>query len=81
MLNGRWLLKNKNYTISQETHKEIEEAGFNIEFAIKYFKSVVVEFGVEIEYRGDIATPATLGTRTYSYSRYGERFSLGDIKI
>ena len=76
---GRWILKNINYVISEETHNEIEKAGFSIEFAIKYFKSVVLEFKVDIEYRIDLATPATLGTRTYSYSRTGKRFALGNI--
>jgi len=79
ILKGRWILKNINYVISEETHNEIEKAGFSIEFAIKYFKSVILEFKVDIEYWIDLATPATLGTRTYSYSRTGKRFALGNI--
>ena len=78
MLKGRWVLQNINYVISEESHAELKMAGFPIEFAIKYFKSVVLEFGVEIRYNIDLATPANQGSRTYSYSREGVRSPVGN---
>ncbi len=78
MLQGRWLLHNINYTLAQDTYREITQAGFSIAFAIKYFKSVVLEFGVTVEYQSNLETPAISPKKTYSFSRQGERFALQD---
>lgn len=77
MLGGRWLLNAINYVVREETAKTLWQQGFSIDFAIKHFKDVVVEFGIEIEFRRDLDVPARLPQRTYSFSRYGERIDLG----
>jgi SAM-dependent methyltransferase len=76
ILGGRWLLRNINWVVSPRVEWELASKGFSMDFAIRYLRSVVTEFGVEIEFRRDLATPAAVPTRTYSYSRYGPRFAL-----
>lgn len=73
LLCGRWLLKNINYVVLPEVEKELVDRGFKIDFAIRYFKSVVKEFGVEIEFRSDLNVAPITPIKTYSHSRYGER--------
>jgi SAM-dependent methyltransferase len=75
-LRGRWLILNINYVVLEETEKEILENGFSVDFAIHYFKSVVCEFGVDIEFRRDPKLAPVVPRRTYSYSRVGQRFPL-----
>jgi SAM-dependent methyltransferase len=76
LLCGRWLLRNINYVVRPEVEKELLDHGFSIDFAIRYLKSVVLEFGVDIEFRRDLSIPAVTPVRTYSYSREGPRYSL-----
>lgn len=75
-LGGRWLLRNINYVVLPEIEREIQDHGFSMHFAIRYFKSVVVEFGIEIEFRRDSGTDQPRPSYTYSHSRDGERFRL-----
>ena len=76
ILGGRWLLRNINWVVSPEVEAELAREGVSMNFAIRYLRSVVTEFGVEIEFRRDLATPPAVPTRTYSHSRYGPRFAL-----
>lgn len=76
LLRGRWLFRNVNFVVTPAVEQELLDRGFSIDFAIRYFKSVVQEFGVEIEFRKDLALPAVMPTRTYSHSRDGARFPL-----
>jgi SAM-dependent methyltransferase len=76
LLNGRWLLKNINYIVPADVKQDLVSHGFSIDFAIRYFKSVVKEFGVELEFTRDLEVPATTPIRSYSHERYGERFTL-----
>lgn len=76
MLRGRWLLHNVNFVVLPATEQELREHNFSVEFAIKYLKGVVLEFQVDMEYRSDLSVPATIPTRTYSHSRYEQRFPL-----
>jgi SAM-dependent methyltransferase len=76
ILGGRWLLRNLNYVVLTDTAREIANHKFSVDFAIRYFKSVVAEFGVEIEFRRNSDTPPVMPIRTYSHSRDGQRFPL-----
>ena len=78
LLRGRWLLLKINYIVSPETEQEILNQGFSMDFAIRYFKSVITEFGVEIEFRRDLSVGPVVPRRTYSRSRQGERLALED---
>lgn len=73
---GRWLILNVNFVVLAETEQEILDNGFSVDFAIRYFKSVVHEFGVEMEFRRDPTFAPVIPQRTYSYNRYSERFPL-----
>ena len=73
MLGGRWLLHRINFVVGQQTIDELAANGVAVDFAVKYFKGVVVEFGVEIEFQRDLDTPVVHPTRAWSTSRYGER--------
>lgn len=76
VMRGRWLIHNINYVVFADTEKEIRENGFSVDFAVRYFKSVVQEFGVEMEYKQDPTLAPVIPQRTYSYTRYSERFPL-----
>jgi SAM-dependent methyltransferase len=73
---GRWLIVKINYVVLAETEQEILANGFSVDFAIRYFKSVVAEFGVEMEFRRDPTLAPVIPQRTYSYNRLSERFPL-----
>jgi SAM-dependent methyltransferase len=76
MLGGRWQLNRIVYNVPIEVAHEIEQAGFSLDFAIRYFKGVAVEFGVEIEFREDPAVPVVVPQRVWAPSRQGERTAL-----
>jgi SAM-dependent methyltransferase len=73
---GRWLILNINYVVLPEKEKELLKNGVSVDFAIRYFKSVVAEFGVEMVFRRDPTLAPIMPRRTYSHSRVGQRFSL-----
>lgn len=81
VLNGRWQFQNINFVVAPETEKELVGHGFTIDFAVRYFKSVVMEFGVEFEFTRDMAIPALMPKRTYSHTRYGPRFPLQPVPM
>ena len=78
LLGGRWLLRNINYVVSTQVESELSNKGISVDFALRYFKSVATEFGVEIDFTRDLKVPAVMPIRTYSHSRYGERFVLSE---
>ena len=47
-----------------------------LDFAVRYFKGVVKELGVEIEYRQDLSVPVCVPQRVYAASRFGDRLAL-----
>jgi hypothetical protein len=73
MLGGRWLLHRINFVVLPRTVVDLEANGVAVDFAVRYFKGVVVEFGVEIEFRRALDTPVVEPVRAWSTSRYGER--------
>jgi SAM-dependent methyltransferase len=73
---GRWQFRNVNYVVREETEKDLLSHGVSMDFAIRYYKGVVLEFGVEFEFTRNMDVPAILPRRTYSYTREGERFPL-----
>lgn len=76
MLGGRWQLHRIVYAIPTPVVAEIEAAGFTLDFALRYFKGVPLEFGVEIEFRTDPAIPPVMPERVYVTSRHGEQLPL-----
>jgi SAM-dependent methyltransferase len=81
MLNGRWLLQTIVYVIEQQTIDDLARHGVELDFAVRHLKDVVKEMGVEIEFRSDLAVPASIPTRAYATSRFGERRPLEPANI
>lgn len=73
MLNGRWLLRRFVFVIDQPTIDDLARHAVDLDFAVKYLKGVVREFGVEIEYRDDLAVPPLAPERVYATERFGPR--------
>jgi SAM-dependent methyltransferase len=71
MLGGRWQLRKIVYSIPPENVAQLEREGVGLDFAVKYFKGVVREFGVEIEFRADPATPVIGPDLVYVTERFG----------
>jgi SAM-dependent methyltransferase len=76
MLRGRWLLHSINYVIRPDIQADIARNGVTLDFAVRYFKNVVEEFGVDIEYQSDLAVPVVLPKRYWSDTRFGARQDL-----
>jgi SAM-dependent methyltransferase len=76
MLGGRWLLHRIVYVVLPGTLEDLGRQGVGLAFAIRYLKGVVHEFGVEIEFRADLAVPAVVPEVVYATARDGERHPL-----
>lgn len=74
--NVQWLLKQVNYMVPERVEKELRRNGFSVDFAIKYFKGVVKEFGVFIEISRKAENKSVSLIKTYSNSRSGKQFQL-----
>jgi SAM-dependent methyltransferase len=77
MLQGRWQLIRFVYVIDQATIDDLNSHDVELDFAVRYFKGVVKELGVEIEYRQDLSVPVSVPQRVYAASRFGDRVALG----
>jgi SAM-dependent methyltransferase len=78
ILGGRWLLHRINFVVLPETVAELEANNVSVDFAVKYFKGVVVEFGVEIEFQRDLDAPVVYPVRSWSTSRDAPRHPFTD---
>lgn len=76
MLKGRWLLNSINFVVHEHVEAELLKNGFSVDFAIKYFKGVVLEFCVEMTFTRDLSAPVVFPKRTYSRTRTGARQNL-----
>jgi SAM-dependent methyltransferase len=76
ILGARWQLREIQFAIAPETVDELRRHGFELDFALRYFKGVAREFGVHITVWHDGAPKPEPPRRTYSYERDGERFAL-----
>ena len=76
MLRGHWLLVRFIFVIDQAIIDDLARHGVELDFAVRYYKGVVREFGVEAEYRSDLATPPRVPERVYATERFGPRRQL-----
>ena len=76
MLLGRWQLKSFTYVIPVEIQADLGRNGVTLDFAVRYLKDVVEEFGVEIEFRTEIDIPPVLPKRLWTDTRFGVRQDL-----
>jgi SAM-dependent methyltransferase len=76
MLRGHWLLREFVFVIDQSTIDDLARHGVSLDFAVRYYKGVVREFGVVAEFRSDLATPVVAPARVYATERFGDRLPL-----
>ena len=62
--------------IDQAVIDDLRRHGVDLDFAVRYYKGVVREFGVEAEYHSDLATPPRIPERVYATERFGSRRQL-----
>ena len=72
LLGGRWLLDSVTFIVNPNVQGELQSHGVPIDFAIKYHKGVVEEFGVDLTYRADLDAPGVEPKRLWSHTRFGE---------
>ncbi len=79
-LKATWLLKEFVYIIEPQALTELYSNKIDLDFALKYYKGVVKEFGVSIEirhnYHGAICQPK----RTFAINRYAQRYPLNSVQ-
>ena len=73
MLRGRWQFDALNFVIPEWVAADLRAQNVPIDFAVKYYKGVVEEFGVEMTYRTDPAAEILRPVRSYSLTRLGPR--------
>ena len=66
MLNGRWLLQRFVFVIEPATIADLEHHRVDLDFAVRYLKGVVHEFGVEMEYQSNLEAPPRVPGRVYA---------------
>jgi SAM-dependent methyltransferase len=76
MLRGHWLLHRVVFVIDPPIIDDLSAHRVDLDFAVRYFKGVVREFGVEMEYRSDLGTPVVVPERVYATTRHGVRTPL-----
>jgi SAM-dependent methyltransferase len=73
MLRGHWVLQQFIFVIDQATIDDLAVHEVDLDFAVRYLKGVVREFGVVAEYRSDLAAPPKVPDRVYATERFGPR--------
>ncbi|WP_250125048.1 methyltransferase domain-containing protein [Chroococcidiopsis sp. CCMEE 29] len=73
-LKGRWLLKEITYIINPDVLVELYRNKISIDFAQKYYKGIVREFGVFIEVRHEYKGENLQPKRTFAVDRSSKRY-------
>jgi SAM-dependent methyltransferase len=76
MIKGRWLLRRFVFVIQQPIIDDLRARSIDLDFAVRYYKGVVHEMGVEMEYRSDLDSPVVVPERAYATDRSGPRMLL-----
>ena len=76
LLNARWLLKEFTYIIETETLIELYNNNISLDFALKYYKGIVKEFGTFIEVRNGYEGAAFQPIRTFATDRSSQRYPI-----
>ena len=76
MLVGRWQLHSFTYVIPIEIQADLGRNDVTLDFAARYLKNVVQEFGVNIEFRTELDIPAVEPQRFWTDGRFGVRHDL-----
>lgn len=81
VLGARWRLSEIQFVVSPSVLQDLRRQRVDIDFALKYLKGVATEFGAHLNIWHDDPPPATAPSRTYSFSREGERYTLPVSKL
>lgn len=76
LLNANWLLKEFVYIVEPQVLVELYTNKVNLDFALKYYKGVVKEFGVFIEIRHDYEGPIYQPKRSFAINRLAQRYPI-----
>jgi len=81
ILYSRWLFKEVCYIVNPETLNDLRENNINLNFAIKYYKEIVQEFGVFIEVRKNYNGPIVMPKRTFATHRGSDHVDLTEFRF
>ncbi len=76
--NKHWHWHEINFVIDKQVEDNLKKHNFPLEFALKHFNNVCLEWGNFFTVEADKNLPVTHPIRTYSYVRGGERFYASD---
>jgi predicted SAM-dependent methyltransferase len=74
---SRWLLRKVVYVVDVEAFHAMVAKGFDIKFAVKYFKGIVVEMGVYMTISHNQAAQSVEPKYYFSFCRSGVQYPLG----
>ncbi|AGN33740.1 hypothetical protein PANG_00019 [Paenibacillus phage PG1] len=69
MIKSRWLLNRVVYVVEKSVYDEITTNGFDIGFAIKYFKNIVKEIGIFVTIRTSMEHDNIIPDLYYAFGR------------
>jgi hypothetical protein len=79
-LKANWVLKEFIYIIEPQVLTELYSNQISLDFALKYYKGVVKEFGVSIEIRHDYDGAICQPKRTFAVERYAQRYPVNSLQ-
>ncbi len=79
ILKKRWLLHEIVYIVEPRVLMELFRQRISLDFALKYYKGVVKEFGVMIEVRDHFRGPEVPPRRSFAVERMGDRHPLPPV--
>lgn len=81
VLKVRWLLHEITYVLSGDVAVDLCRRKVPIEYALRYYKGVVREWGVRLEVRRDKPAPEKRPIRALALERYGRRWPLERVDV
>lgn len=79
-LKANWVLKEFIYIVEPQVLTELYTNKISLDFALKYYKGVVKEFGVSIEIRHDDDAAVCQPKRTFAIERYAQRYIVNSLQ-
>jgi len=76
VLKARWLLKEIHYVVDAQTLIDLYENKINLDYALKYYKEVIKEFGVYIEVQRDYQGTPIQPRKTFSLERNSTKYNV-----
>lgn len=80
-LKARWLLKEVTYIIDPDVLIELYKTNTTLDFALKYYKDVVREFGVFIEVRHDYKGDNLQFKKTFAVERSATKYPVKSSEV